>query len=158
MNSISINCFIYSLSIVVTFLFLLYLQPSIFTFGQTEIFTDVINATVKVEKPRISPNKNQIINVQVFDANTDEPIGLAHVDLIVRDSKNFITRIFSGLTDETGKFSYSWKIDENAETGTYSVSLDIIATGYKPLAKTETFTVYNNVNNGNATITPTATT
>ena len=107
----------------------------------------------KSRKTSTSPNESQIINVQVFDANTNETIGLAYVDLIVKDSNNLITRIFSGLTDETGKFSYIWKIDKNAEPGAYSISLDIIATGYKPLAKTETFTVYNNVNDGNTTTT-----
>ena len=113
----------------------------------------MINSTVQIEKPEIYPNETQIINIQVFDANTNETIGLAYVDLIVKDSNNLITRIFSGLTDETGKFSYIWKIDKNAEPGAYSISLDIIATGYKPLAKTETFTVYNNVNDGNTTTT-----
>jgi hypothetical protein len=101
----------------------------------------MINATANVEKPKIFPNESQIINVQVFDTNTNEAINLAYVDLMIKDTNNFITRIYSGLTDEKGKFSYAWKIDENAEPGTYIISLDIIATGYKPLAKTETFTV-----------------
>lgn len=115
----------------------------------------MVNATVNVEKPKIFPGETQIINVQVFDANTNEPISLAYVDLIVKDTNNFIKRIYSGLTNENGKFSYAWKIYENAEPETYRVSLDIIVTGYKSLAKTETFTVYNNVNNGNTTNTPT---
>ena len=62
---------------------------------------------------------------------------------MVKDTNNITTKIFSGLIDETGRFSYAWKIDENAEPGTYTVSLDIIATGYKPLGKIERFTVYN---------------
>lgn len=36
---------------------------------------------VNVEKPKISPNKNQISNVQVFDANTNETISLSSIDL-----------------------------------------------------------------------------
>jgi hypothetical protein len=151
MNLLSTNCFIYPLFIIMISLSLLYLQTDLFTFGQTQIFPDIINATLKVEKPKISLNETQIINVQVFNTNTNETISLAYIDLIVKDSNNFTTRIFSGLTDENGKFSYMWKIDENAEPGIYSVSLDIIVTGYKPLAKTKTFTVYNNVNDTTTT-------
>lgn len=130
-----------------TAIFLLYLPTDLVTFGQTQIFQDMINATVKVEKTTISPNENQKINIQVIDANTNETISLAYVDLIVKDTNNFITKIYSGLTNETGKFSYAWKIYENAEPGIYTVSLDIVATGYKPFATTETFTVYNVNNN-----------
>lgn len=148
MKLFSSNCFIYFFIIIMTVILLLYIQRDLFTFGQTQIFTDMINATVKVEQDIIFPNENQIINVQVFDAKTNESISLASIDLIVKDTNNFITKVFSGLTDETGKFLYSWKIDENAKPGTYRISLDIIATGYKPLAKTETFIVdYVNDNN-----------
>jgi hypothetical protein len=34
------------------------------------------------------------------------------IDLRRKDTNRVVTRIFSGLTDETGKFSYVWKIDE----------------------------------------------
>lgn len=107
----------------------------------------MINVTVKQEIYKISPNENQKINIQVFDAKTNETIDLAYVDLMVKDTNNITTKIFSGLTDQTGKFFYTWKIDENAEPGTYTVSLDIIVTGYKPLGKIEKFTVYNVNNN-----------
>ena len=153
MKLFSANCFIYPLFIIMTFIFLLYIQTDLFTFGQMQIFSNMVNATVNVEKPKIFPGETQIINVHVFDANTTEPISLAYVDLMVKDTNNFIKRIYSGVTNENGKYSYAWKIYENAEPETYRVSLDIIVTGYKSLAKTETFTVYNNVNNGNTTIT-----
>ena len=141
MNLFLNNCFIYPLFIIIVSIFLLYFQTDLFSFGQTQIFSNMINATVQLEKPEIYPNETQIINVQVFDANINETISLAYIDLMVKDTNNFITKIFSGLTDEMGKFSYIWKIDENAEPGTYNVNLDIVATGYKPLGKTETFTV-----------------
>ena len=141
MNLFLNNYFIYPLFIIIVSIFLLYFQTDLFSFGQTKIFSNMINSTVQIEKPEIYPNETQIINIQVFDANTNETISLAYVDLMVKDTDNFITKIFSGLTDEMGKFSYIWKIDENAEPGTYNVNLDIVATGYKPLGKTETFTV-----------------
>ena len=141
MNLFLNNYFIYPLFIIIVSIFLLYIQTDLFSFGQTKIFSIMINSTVQIEKPEIYPNETQIINIQVFDANTNETISLAYVDLMVKDTDNFITKIFSGLTDEMGKFSYIWKIDENAEPGTYNVNLDIVATGYKPLGKTETFTV-----------------
>jgi 5-hydroxyisourate hydrolase-like protein (transthyretin family) len=150
MKLFSSNFFIYPLFIITISLILLYFQTHLFTYGQTQIFPDIINATVNVEKPKIFPNETQMINVQVFDTNTNETISLAYVDLIVRDNNNFITRIYSGLTNENGKFSYAWKIDENAQYGTYNVTVDIIATGYKSLAKTETFAIYS-VNGSNNT-------
>lgn len=137
----------YHLFIIIVLVLLIYIQKDLFAFGQTQIFNDMINATVQLEKYKVIPNENQKLNVQVFDAKTNETIDLAYVDLMVKDTNNITTKIFSGLTDQTGKFFYTWKIDENAEPGTYTVSLDIIATGYKPLGKIEKFTVYNVNNN-----------
>lgn len=134
---------IYPLFIIIALVLLIYIQKDLLTFGQTQIFNDIINATVKLEKYKVSPNETQKLNVQVFDAKTNETIDLAYVDLMVKDTNNITTKIFSGLTDQAGKFFYTWKIDENAEPGTYTVSLDIIATGYKPLGKIEKFTVYD---------------
>jgi hypothetical protein len=62
---------------------------------------------------------------------------------VIKDTNNITTEIFSGLTDEIGKFSFELKLAKNTESGTYSVSLDIIATEYKLLAKTKTFNVEN---------------
>jgi uncharacterized protein YfaS (alpha-2-macroglobulin family) len=101
----------------------------------------MMNASVSLDKDKLSLMENQKLNVRVFDAKTNETIPLAYVDLIVRDTNNITTKIFSGLTDEKGNFSYTWKIDENAEPGIYTVSLDIIATGYKPLGISKTYNV-----------------
>jgi hypothetical protein len=123
-------------------LFLIYFYNYNYSaFGQTQIFNDMMNTSVSFDKDKLYTTENQKLNVQVFDAKTNETIPLAYVDLIVRDTNNITTKIFSGLTDEKGNFPYTWKIDENAEPGIYTVSLDIIATGYKPLGISKTYNV-----------------
>ena len=112
----------YPVFIIIALALLIHTQKDLLTFGQTKIFNDMINATVKLEKYKVSPNENQKLNVRVFDAKTNETIDLSYADLLVKDTYNITTKIFSGLTDETGKFFYTWKIDENAEPGTYTVS------------------------------------
>jgi hypothetical protein len=123
-------------------LFLIYFYNYNYSaFGQTQIINDMMNASVSFDKDKLYPMENQKVNVQVFDAKTNGTIHLAYVDLIVRDTNNIAIKLFSGLTDEKGNFSYTWKIDENAEPGDYTVNLDIIATGYKPLGISKTYIV-----------------
>jgi hypothetical protein len=135
--------YFFMISIFVVF-FLIYFynyNNNYSAFGQTQIFNDMMNTSVSFDKDKLSPMENQKLNVQVFDAKTNETIPLAYVDLLVRDTNNIATKIFSGLTDEKGNFSYTWKINENAEPSIYTVNLDIIATGYKPLGISKTYIV-----------------
>ena len=131
----------FMISIFTIFILIYFHNYDYSAFGQTQIFNDVMNASVSLDKDKVYPMENQKVNVQVFDAKTNETISLAYVDLIIRDTNNIATKIFSGLTDEKGNFSYTWKRDENAEPGDYTVNLDIIATGYKPLGISKTYIV-----------------
>jgi len=127
---------------LVFLVFLLYVQQSdLTTFGQIQSLGDKIHAYVTIENKNIIPSDQQKLSIKVVDPNTENPLESAYVDLTVQDPRNVTTEIFSGLTDENGLYTHAWNINENAETGKYTINLDIIVVGYQPLAKSETFTV-----------------
>lgn len=137
---------------IVFLLFLLYVQQTdLTTFGQIQYLGDKIRANVTIENKNIIPSDQQKLSIKVVDPNTENPLESAYVDLIVQDPRNVTTEIFSGLTDENGLYTHTWNINENAETGKYTINLDIIVVGYQPLAKSETFTVISGNTTENST-------
>lgn len=136
---------------VIFLVFFSYNPIDLKTFAQVQSLGDKINANVTLENKKISPTEVQKLTVAVFDPNSGDPIESAYVDFIVQDPRDVTTEIFSGLTDENGLFTHTWNINQNAQSGKYSLYLDIIAVGYKPLTKTETFTIISGNNTINST-------
>ncbi|MDX1372961.1 MAG: hypothetical protein R3321_10850 [Nitrososphaeraceae archaeon] len=137
---------------IVFLVFLLYVQQTdLTTFGQIQSLGDKIHTNVTIENKDIIPSDQQKLSIKVVDPNTENPLESAYVDLIVQDPRNVTTEIFSGLTDENGLYTHTWNINKNAETGKYTINLDIIVVGYQPLAKSETFTVISGNTTENST-------
>lgn len=53
MNLILNKFSMYPLFIIIALVLLIYIQKDLLTFGQTQIFNDIINATVKLEKYKV---------------------------------------------------------------------------------------------------------
>ena len=91
----------------------------------------------------------QTITVTVSDAESNEKIQGAKVNGKVQYVTAH-TETFSCITDSSGKCSHSWQISGNAKPGTFTVSVEASAAGYKPASKTTTFEVV--AKNDNATL------
>ena len=100
---------------------------------------DLLISITIAENPIIRGNV-QTITVTVSDAESNEKIQGAKVNGKVQYVTTH-TETFSCITDASGKCSHSWQISGNAKPGTFTISVEVSASGYKPASKTTTFGV-----------------
>ena len=79
-----------------------------------ELFIDVNN------DPIIRGNE-QTITVNVIDKHSKEELPGIEINGLVKYASKTTTKSFSGMTDDNGKFSYSWKIAGNSKPGLFEV-------------------------------------
>ncbi len=80
-----------------------------------ELFIDVN------DDPIIRGNE-QTITVSVIDKHSKEELSGIEINGLVKYASK-TTKSFSGITDDNGKFSYSWKIAGNSKPGLFEVMI-----------------------------------
>lgn len=81
-----------------------------------ELFIDVYN------DPIIRGNE-QTITVNVIDKHSKEKLSGIEISGLIKYATKTTTKSFSGITDDNGKFSYSWKIAGNSKPGLFEVMI-----------------------------------
>ena len=81
-----------------------------------ELFIDVNN------DPIIRGNE-QTITVNVIDKHSKEKLSGIEISGLIKYATKTTTKSFSGITDDSGKFSYSWKIAGNSKPGLFEVMI-----------------------------------
>jgi hypothetical protein len=81
-----------------------------------ELFIDINN------DPIIRGNE-QTITVSVIDKHSKEELSGIEINGLVKYASKTTTKSFSGITDDNGKFSYSWKIAGNSKPGLFEVMI-----------------------------------
>lgn len=88
--------------------------------------------SLNLAKNPISVGAKETLKTTVFDAaNSNMTIPGAMVNGTVSDSKNTTRINFNGTTDNSGVFSYTWKINKDSEPGVFTVGVHATASGYQ---------------------------
>ena len=108
--------------------------------GQTSVSTP--SFTIKSDKPEllvsmqvgfpvINRGNEQNIKVGVYDAKSNEKVigAIIKGDIISRGGT--IAKLEEDVTDNGGQVSYTWKIPDNSELGSYTMTFHIVASGYR---------------------------
>lgn len=82
-------------------------------------------------KNPISRGQEQKITIAVF--HEESAVEGAIVKGRVKHESGKAEHTFSGLTDSSGKYSHSWKVEETTDIGTYNVRINISADGYRDI-------------------------
>ncbi|HZB17395.1 MAG TPA: PKD domain-containing protein, partial [Nitrososphaeraceae archaeon] len=91
---------------------------------------------IEVAEDPISLGDEQTVTVTVNDAISDETIKYADIDGMVTypsgDTKEFDD-------DDDGIVSYAWEVDEDSESGTFTVDVNASAAAYEEISKSISF-------------------
>jgi hypothetical protein len=92
----------------------------------------LLSISFDLAKNPISIGGNETINTRVLDAaNSNLTIAGAKVNGTVTNPANTTLTNFSGTTNKSGIFSYSWKIGKEYKPGTFTISVFGSASGYQ---------------------------
>jgi hypothetical protein len=100
----------------------------------------ILSLGIEVAQNPIAAGSRQTITVTASEQNSNvKVIGAEVVGNIKYVTTT--TKEFSGITDSTGKVSYSWKIGANSKPGTFTIEAKASANGYEHSTRTRTFEV-----------------
>ena len=91
--------------------------------------TKTLSVSFNLENP-VSSGRNQTIETTVRDGSNSTVAG-AKVNGTVTNSANTAIANFAGVTNQSGIFSYTWKIDKDYKPGLFSVGLYASADGFQ---------------------------
>ncbi len=89
----------------------------------------ILSISFNLDNP-VNTGHNQTIQTTVRDGSNATIAG-ARVNGTVINSANTAVTNFTGITNQSGIFSYTWKIDNNYKPGPFTVGLYASADGYK---------------------------
>ncbi len=89
----------------------------------------ILLISFKFENP-VKSGSNQTIETTVHDGSNVTIAG-ARVNGTVMNSVNTPVTNFTGITNQSGIFSYTWKIDKDYTSGPFTVGLHASANGYQ---------------------------
>jgi hypothetical protein len=88
--------------------------------------------SLDLAKNPINAGGKETLKTTVLDAaNSNLTIARATVNGIVTDSTNTTTTKFNGTTDNSGIFSYTWKVSKHSKPGVFTVGVHAFAAGYQ---------------------------
>ena len=118
-----------------------------FANNQTSMITPIasnkpktLSISLNLENP-VSSGRNQTVETTVRDGSNTTVAG-ARVNGTVINSANIPVANFTGITNQSGIFSYSWKLDKDYRPGIFSVGLYASADGFQHQV-TPTTAVFN---------------
>ena len=104
-----------------------------------------------IAKNPVSSGSTQTITVTVTDANSNDKIVRSNIEGSI-NYNNGKTKKFVGITDGSGEFSYSWKIDKNSDLGVVNINVQASKPGYYSVVKVEQFVIIAHQNNNDASV------
>lgn len=102
--------------------------------------SSLLSVDIGIAEDPITTGSIQTITVIVTDQSSNTKVVGAQVEGKVKYVTS-TTKDFSGITDDQGMISYSWKIGSNSKPGTFTVDVKASANGYESLTKTKMFEV-----------------
>jgi hypothetical protein len=88
--------------------------------------------SLRLVKNPVNAGSKETLNARVINAaNSNLTIAGARVNGTITDSTNATTANFNGTTDNSGIFSYTWKIGKDSKPGVYTVGVQASAAGYQ---------------------------
>ncbi len=124
-----------------------YSEEFAFVTGQSSIEEDSaygpgnLDIGLWFDQDPITRGSVQTITVQVFDEPTEYAIADAFVEVQVNYASGQTSKNFSGHTDSNGMVTFSWRISENTDPGTFEVLVDASADKYEPESYSSSFEV-----------------
>jgi hypothetical protein len=109
--------------------------------GQKNNTIRTLSASVHVDKSTVHPGDKQTITIKVTDTNTTNVIAGAKVTGSVMDPSGSSKKSLDGITDYTGKYSYSWTVGDNGAIGSYKVEAQVSYSGYSNNTASKSFKV-----------------
>jgi hypothetical protein len=103
--------------------------------------TRSLTASITFAKNPIVRGQAQTIRVAALNAISHKPIAGAAVNATVTYATGATTKHITNTTDTSGQASLSWKIGGNTSPGTFKVTVDVSAPGYKSKSFNTTFNV-----------------
>jgi hypothetical protein len=100
-------------------------KSSNFTKNQTGTTTETTNLElfIDINNDPIIRGNEQTITVNVIDKHSKEELSGIEINGLVKYATKTTTKSFSGITDDNGKFSYSWKIAGNSKPRLFEVMI-----------------------------------
>jgi hypothetical protein len=91
--------------------------------------------SLDLEKNPIIAGDIETLKIMVTDAAVSNvTIAGANVRAAVTDSSNTTTANFNGTTDNSGIFTYTWKVNKDSRPGIFTVGVHASANGYQSLS------------------------
>jgi hypothetical protein len=97
-------------------------------------------ASIHLGKNTIHPGEKQTITLKISDTNTSNAIAGAKVTGSIMNPSGS-SKNFDGITDNSGKASYSWTVGHNDAIGRYKVYVQVSAFGYENNTASRSFKV-----------------
>ena len=91
--------------------------------NETETETSDLELFIDVNNDPIIRGNEQTITVNVIDKHSKEKLSGIEISGLIKYATKTTTKSFSGITDDNGKFSYSWKIAGNSKPGLFEVMI-----------------------------------
>jgi hypothetical protein len=88
-----------------------------------------LKVSVKAEEDPIMRGNEQTISVTVTDTAGNPVAGASVMSHMITPSES-TTKNFNGKTDENGKWSFSWQIDNQSKAGLVGVEVKASKTGF----------------------------
>ncbi|MGB6670967.1 MAG: hypothetical protein WBE34_00900 [Candidatus Nitrosopolaris sp.] len=99
-----------------------------------------LSISVHLGKNSLHPGDKQTITLIVADKNSTVTISGASVSGKITGPSGVIKKV-EGITDDKGKASYSWKVQNDYATGKYKVKIEVSNHGYENYSGSKTFKV-----------------
>jgi hypothetical protein len=115
--------------------------PNIANTNNNTNSNSTMSISIHLAKKSVHAGDKQSVVIQVIDANSTIPIPGASVLGMVTDPSGGSFKKLAGITDDTGKSSYSWTVSRSDTTGKYKAIIDVSAYGYKNNTASKTFQV-----------------
>ena len=110
-----------------------------------------LSISMFIAKNPVSSGSTQTITVTVFSKNSNDKIARANIEGSI-NYDNGKTKKFVGITDGSGEFSYSWKIDKNSDLGVVNINVQASKFGYYSVVKVEQFVIIADQNNNDVSV------
>jgi hypothetical protein len=101
----------------------------------------MMSVSIHLAKKSVQPGDKQSVIIKVTDSNSTFPVVGASVLGKVKDPSGGLFKKLEGITDDTGKSSYSWTVSQVDTPGKYNTMIGVSAHGYKNNTESKTFQV-----------------
>src|SRR3989442_5409002 len=116
-------------------------QPKVTNPNNNTNSGSTMSVSIHLAKKSVQPGDKQSVIIKVTDLNSTSPVVGASVLGKVTDPSGGSFKKLGGTTDDTGKSSYSWTVNQGDTPGKYKTIIEVSANGYKNNTASKTFQV-----------------